>query len=307
VPTPHLHGIVPALVTPFREDERIDYNAWQVIVEAMIAAGVDGMFAGGSTGEFCSLEWDERLVATRFCKQVVNGRVPLYANVGCITTRDSLKLARQMEDIGVDAAVIITPFYLKPSQDELAEHFIEICHSVRIPVLLYNFPQHGGVSIAVETAARVAEKCDNLIGVKDSSGSLELAIAFRNCAPGRSLSIFVGPEKLIVPALENGCAGSVSGCANIAPQLFVSLYRAIREGNRLEAAHLQALASDLQDVVPLHTFPSVIKEAMNIAGLPAGICRKPVGPMPAAARSQLFDFLHQTGLATAHSPRTAAK
>jgi 4-hydroxy-tetrahydrodipicolinate synthase len=291
-----LQGIVPALVTPFREDERIDYNAWQVIVDTLILAGVDGLCVGGSTGEFYSLEFDERLVAMRFCRQAVAGRVPLYANVGAITTRDTVKLAREAEGMGVDVGVVVTPYYLKPSPEELAEHYIEVCQAVRLPVLAYNFPQHGGVELTPETVAQVAAKCENLAGVKDSSGRLELALAFRSCVPGRELAVFVGPETLILPALEQGCAGSVTGGANIAPELFVSLYRAFHEGHRQEAARLQALASQLEKINELHTFPSVIKEAMNMSGLPAGICRRPVGPMPADARVKLKTLLSGLGL-----------
>ena len=296
VPTPVLQGIVPALVTPFQDDERIDYNAWQAIVDTLIGAGVDGLCVGGSTGEFCSLDLDERLVAMRFCRQAVGQRVPLYANVGAITTRDTVKLAREAETMGVDVAVVVTPYYLKPSPQELAEHYIEVCQAVRLPVVAYNYPQHGGVELTPGTVAQVAAKCENLAGVKDSSGRLELALAFRNCAPGRELAVFVGPERLILPALEQGCAGTVTGGANIAPELFAALYKAFREGHREEAARLQALAGQLEQINELHTFPSVIKEAMKMLGLPAGVCRRPVGPMPADAREKLSTFLSTAGL-----------
>ena len=291
VPLPSLRGIVPALVTPFREDERIDYNAWQKIIDRLIAAGVDGLFVGGSTGEFCSLELDERLVTMRFCRQASIRRVPLYANVGSITTRDTLKLARQAEEIGVDVIVVVTPYYLRPSPEELTEHYIEVCNAVRLPVLAYNFPQHGGVEITPQVLAEVAAKCENLAGIKDSSGRMESAIAFRNAVPGRELAVFVGPEKLILPALEAGCAGVVSGSANIAPEPFVALYRAFCQGDRATAAHWQTVADQLDAINALHTFPGVIKEAMKLVGLDAGVCRRPVGPLPPDACVRLSSIL----------------
>ncbi|MBZ5622471.1 MAG: dihydrodipicolinate synthase family protein [Acidobacteriia bacterium] len=296
MPKPSLQGIVPALVTPFREDELIDYDAWQAIIDALIGAGVDGLFVGGSSGEFCSLEMDERRVSMRFCRQAVRGRVPLYGNVGCVTTRDTVKLARHAEEVGVDVVVVVTPYYLRPSPQELAEHYIEVCQAVRLPVLGYNFPQHGGVGICPETVAQVGARCENLAGMKDSSGRLELALAYRNCVPGRELAVFVGPEKLILPALEQGCAGAVTGCANFAPRLLVALYQAFREGNRAEAGRLDALAGELDEVSGLHTFPSVIKEAMKMLGLPAGVCRRPVGTMPPNARQKLAAVLSRAGM-----------
>ena len=107
-----LHGVVPALVTPFKENERIDYGAWQVMIDMLIAAGVHGLFVAGSQGEFYALDMEERTVAMRFCKQAIAGRVPVYANVGCITTRDTVALALQAQALDVDAIVVVTPYYM---------------------------------------------------------------------------------------------------------------------------------------------------------------------------------------------------
>jgi 4-hydroxy-tetrahydrodipicolinate synthase len=282
-----LQGIVPALVTPFRADERIDCGLWQRIIDAHIAAGVNGLFCGGSSGEFYSLDAEERQVSLRFCRQAAAGRVPVFGNVGCITTRDTVKMAQAAEAVGVDVLVVITPYYLKPTQDELAEHYVEVCRTVRAPVLAYNFPQHGGVEILPETLGRIAARCENLVGVKDSGGRLEQTLAYRTCAPGRELAVFVGPENLILACLEQGCAGTVTAFANVAPRLFTDLYRAFRAGNRAEAERLQGVITELNRTVTLHTFPGVIKEAMELSGLPGGLCRRPIGPMPAEARERL--------------------
>jgi 4-hydroxy-tetrahydrodipicolinate synthase len=278
---------VPALVTPFRPDQRIDFGLWQKIIDAHIAAGVKGLFCGGSSGEFYSLDTEERQVSLRFCRQAAAGRVPLFGNVGCITTRQTVKLAQIAEAEGVDVLVVVTPYYLKPSQDELAEHYIEVCRAVRGPVLAYNFPQHGGVEILPETLGRIAARCENLVGVKDSGGNLEQTVAYRTCAPEREMAVFVGPEKLILACLEQGCAGTVTAFANVAPRLFTDLYAAFHAGNRTEAARLQGIVDELSATVTLHTFPGVIKEAMELAGLPGGQCRRPIGPMQQEARTRL--------------------
>jgi len=286
-----LKGIVTALVTPFDREERIDCGAWQVIIDTLIAAGVDGLFAAGGQGEFFSLDDEERVSVLRFCRRAVGGRVPLYGNVGCITTRASVKLARAAEAEGLDFLVVITPFYLKPSPEELSAHYIEICRAVRTPVLAYNIPERTGLDLTPEIVARVASVCENFVGLKDSSGKLDLGPKFMEAAPGRRLAVFMGRDHMILPALKLGCVGAVSACSNVAPRLFVDLYRAFREGNLDEAARLQDLVNPLRMAFGLHTFPSVIKAAMEMAGLPAGPCRKPVGPMPPQARVDLSRVL----------------
>jgi 4-hydroxy-tetrahydrodipicolinate synthase len=282
-----LHGIVPPIVTPFRDDERIDYNAWQRIIDSLVSAGVDGLFVCGSTGEFYALDAEERTVALRFCRQAAANRVTLYANVGCVTTRDTVSLALRARDEGIGVLAVVTPYYTRISQEELVNHYCEVCRSVGLPVLAYNYPQHGGSDLLPETVGRIAAACENFVGIKDASGNLERLLAYRRCAPGRELAVFVGPENLLLPALERGCAGAVTAGINVAPKLFVALYRAFRQGQPEEAARLQALVDRLGRALELHTFPGAVKEAMNLIGLPAGPCRRPVGPMPPEARAQL--------------------
>ena len=282
-----IQGIVPALVTPFRADERIDFGLWQQIVDAHIAAGVNGLFCGGSSGEFYALDAEERKLTLRFVHQAAAGRVPVFGNVGCITTRDTINLAHAAEECGVDVLVVVTPYYLKPTQDELVEHYTDVCRSVRLPVLAYNFPQHGGVELLPEALGKVAARCENLVGLKDSGGVLKQTAAYRTCAPGRELAVFVGPEGILLDAWRRGCVGSVTACANISPRLFVDFYKAFRENRTDEARRLQMLAKMLGDAVGLHTFPGAIKEALQIAGEDMGVCRRPIGPMSEDARKKL--------------------
>lgn len=297
MPERPLKGIVVALATPFREGEnaeRIDFGAWQKLVDTAVAAGVDGILVNGSTGEFYALDAEERQVSLRFCLQAAHGRVPVYCNVGSITTRETVRLALQAQSEGADVLAVVTPYYIRPSATELTAHYVEVCRAVRLPVLAYNFPQHGGAEIAPPTVTEIAARCENFAGIKDSSGRLEQAIAYRDAVPAaRDFAVFIGPERLLLPALTHGCAGVVSGCANIAPTLFTKLYRAFEEGRLDEAARLQTLASDLGATVGLHTFPSAIKEAMNLAGIPAGQCRTPVGPVPEPARQTIVAVLRR--------------
>ena len=288
-----LHGIVPALVTPFRPDERIDYGAWQGIIDLLIATGVDGIFAIGGQGEFFSLTDEERIVALRFCRQAVAKRVPLYGNVGCVTTRQTVDMAVKAEAEGVDYLVVITPYYLKPTAGELVEHYVEVCRAVRVPVLAYNIPERTGIELTPAMVARIADQCENFVGLKDSSGKLDQLPEFVAIGQGRPFFVFMGRDHMILPALKLGCAGAVTACANVAPKAFVELYRAFRKGDLEQAARLQALIDPLRQSFGLHTFPSVVKEAMAMAGVPAGPCRRPVGPMPADAREKLAGVLEK--------------
>ena len=285
------NGIVTAMVTPFDREERIDYGVWHVLVDTLIDAGVDGLFVAGGQGEFVSLDDEERGEVLRFCKRAAGGRVPLYGNVGCITTRATVKLARVAEGEGVDFLVVITPFYLKPTPEELVAHYLEICRSVRKPVLAYNTPERTGLELTPEILARIASECENFVGLKDSSGDLALVPKFIEAGGERKLAVFMGRDHMILPALKLGCVGAVTACSNVTPRLFVDLYRAFLEGNLEEAARLQDLVNPLRMAFGLHTFPSVVKEAMEMAGLPVGLCRRPVGPMPPGARTELSRVL----------------
>lgn len=289
--TQALAGIVAALVTPFREDERIDYDAWHVVIDTLSVAGVNGFSVAGGQGEFFSLTHEERVVALRFCAQTIRGRKPLYANVGCVTTRETVKLAHAAESLGADCLVVVTPYYLNPSASELAEHYVEICRSVHIPVLANNNPDRTGVDLTPEIVAKIAFRCDNFAGLKDSSGDLKRIGAYRKVADGRPFAVFTGADDNLLPALEAGASGIFSACANVAPRLMIYLYEAWQRGDRGQAARLQSLAEQLYRTLSLHTFPGVIKEAMQMAGMPAGPCRKPVGLMPSAAREKLAPVL----------------
>jgi 4-hydroxy-tetrahydrodipicolinate synthase len=287
MPGAPLRGIIPAVVTPFREDEVIDYEAWQGVIEMLIAAGVHGLFVVGGQGEFFALTSEEREVAARFAVQAAAGRVPVYANVGAVTTRQTIDLAQKAEADNVDYLVVVTPYYLKPSDDELIEHYVEICRNVRTPVLAYNIPERTGVELTPEIVKRIALRSDNFIGLKDSSGKLENIPEYT----AANLAVFVGRDHLVLEGLERGAAGAVTACANVVPRAFVDLYDAFEAGDMDLATRLQTLIEPLRRAFSLATFPAVVKEAMGMAGVPAGVCRKPVGPLTASARAQLTQVL----------------
>ncbi len=278
-----MRGVVPAVVTPFRADEIVDYRAWQEHIETLISSGVHGLFVLGGQGEFFSLTEEEREVAARFCAQQAAKRVPVYANVGCVTTRDTVRLAQMAEADRIDCIVVVTPYYIRPSAAELVAHYVEIASSVRIPVLAYNIPERTGVELTPEILKQVAAECPNFVGLKDSSGNLDGIGAYVS----DGLTVFMGRDHLILEGLKRGCAGAVTACANVAPRAFVEMFRAFEAGDLETAARVQVLVEPLRRAFSLGTFPAVVKEAMNMAGLPGGRCRAPVGALDSAARTQL--------------------
>ena len=276
-------GIVPAVITPFREDEAIDYTAWQRHLEFLISSGVHGLFVLGGQGEFFALSEEERMVAARFCVQTVAKRLPLYANVGAVTTAQTVRLALKAEEDGVDYIVVITPYYLQPSADELVDHYSEVCASVRVPVLAYNIPERTGIELTPAILRRVAQANGNFIGLKDSGGKLDLIPEWRRAG----LHVFIGRDHMILDGLRMGAVGAVAACANLIPRALVDLYDAYQAGNLDEAVRLQALVEPLRKAFSLGTFPAVIKEAMNLVGMNVGRARRPVGPMTDEARKKL--------------------
>jgi 4-hydroxy-tetrahydrodipicolinate synthase len=280
-------GIVTALVTPFQRDESIDYGAWEVVIERLVSSGVNGLFAVGTGGEFYAMTEAERREATRFVIRAVGGRVPIYAQVGAVTTRESVSLARHAEQEGADYLVVITPYYIRPSDDEIVRHFEEICVSVRTPVFAYNIPGRTGVELTPDVVRRIAESQPNFIGLKDSSGKIEKVRDWT----ALGLCVFMGSDNLIYPALELGCVGAVAACANVAPRLFVELFQAWKNGEVTEALRLQSLAADLRMALRLSAAHPLIKEAMALAGLPAGMPRRPAGLVSSAELEGLHSII----------------
>ena len=221
---------------------------------------------------------------------MVDGRVPVYMGAGAVTTRESIDLAVAAGEAGADYVVVITPYYLKPSQPELVEHYLAICRHSPAPVLAYNIPERTGVELRPQTVRHIAEHSDRFVGVKDSSGDLEQIrqfVAIRQEAGRSPFHVFMGRDHMILPGLQLGCSGAVAACGNVIPEILVALYEAFVQGHLGLAESLQERIKPLRMAFSMGTFPVVIKEAMKIVGLPAGNCRRPVSNLSAEDRDQL--------------------
>jgi len=292
-----LRGIIPALITPFTADERVDETAFRKVVNAMIDQGVHGLFPVGTGGEFSTLTSEEKKRLMEVTVEETAGRVFVMPNVGAITTAESVALARHAEAVGCDAVSAVTPFFLKPSQEELFEHYRAICAATTLPVLAYNIPERtGGVALSVGTVSRLAREVRNFAGIKDSTGDLTNSAEFvQACPPG--FRVFMGRDTLIFGALLYGCAGAVAATANVAPALAVGIYDAVTAGDLAKALHLQTKLAPVRRLFTVGSHPAGIKEAMRQLGLiSCGRCRRPTSDLTPAQTKEVTKVLREAGL-----------
>ncbi len=292
-----LRGIIPAVITPFTADEQLDEPAFRKVLNLMVDHGVHGLFPVGTGGEFSALTLDEKKRLTDIAVKEVAGRAFVMPNVGAITTAESVVLARHAEAVGCDAVSAVTPFFLKPSQDELFEHYRTICAAVKLPVLAYNIPERtGGVALSVATVARLAREVPNFAGIKDSTGDLSNSVEFLQATPP-GFRVFMGRDTLIFGALLYGCAGAVAATANVAPALAVGIYQAVEAGDLTKARELQAKLAPVRKLFGVGSHPAGLKEAMVQLGMiECGRCRRPTLDITPAQKAEVTKILREAGL-----------
>jgi len=297
-------GIYPAVPTAFTAQGDLDLGAQAAIVDWLLSCRVHGIFGIGSQGESFALSFEERSRLTRAYVQAVRGRVPVMIGTGAVTTADTVALSRDAEANGADALSVITPYFVKLTQGEIAAHYRAVLRAVRIPVLAYTNPARTGNNVAPETAAALAREFAHFVGIKDSTGDLSQVLTYTTVCP-QGFAVFVGRDTLIFSALVNALPGAVAATASAAPELAVGIYDAVRGGDLEAGRALQARLAMLRDAFDLGSFPVVVKEAMEIRGLPAGPARPPVSPLSPSQRETLRALLAEVGMGTATTDLSA--
>jgi 4-hydroxy-tetrahydrodipicolinate synthase len=265
-------GSAVAIVTPFNQDETINFNKLGELIEFQIKNGTQAIIICGTTGESSTLSDEEHKDAIKYAVDFVKGRIPVIAGTGSNDTKYAIYLSQYAQEAGADAILSVTPYYNKTSQDGLYEHFKQIADSVRIPVILYNVPSRTGVNINPETLYKLS-KISNIVAVKECNLGQIIDIV-ELC--GDDLTIYTGNDNEILPSLSLGGKGVISVIANIIPRETQNIVRNYLDGNTKEATSLQIKINKINKAIFCDVSPVPVKEAMNIMGLDVGGCRMPL-------------------------------
>ena len=293
-------GLIPAMVTPFDGSGEVDLRATEAVVEYFVGAGVDGISALGSTGEFSHLTLDERKSFAEAIVEIVSARASLLIGVGAPGTREAIELARHAEEIGADGVLVVSPFYWKVGEEALFRHFAAVSEAVEVPILVYNLPLLTGIDLSPGLLARIAGECPNVFGLKDTVTEYSHSVkVLREVKPVRSdFRVLAGFEDLVLPTMLAGGDGSINALSNVAPELFVSLVQAARSADLEKAAELHRRVLSLMAITGLSDTPlGATKLAMNMLGLPISpTVRGPALPAPEEAREKIEVILREVGL-----------
>lgn len=300
-----LDGIMPAMITPFDGRGEIDLEATEAVVERCIGAGVDGLSILGSTGEFPHLSTDERRRFAERVVQVAAGRTRVVVGVGSASTDEAASLAAHAGSIGADATLCVSPFYLKVGEKALFKHFSAVAGSTRLPMMVYNFPLLTGIDLSPKLVARLASETENIVGIKDTvtehTHTLDVLGEVKPAHP--DFSVLVGFEEQILPNLIAGGDGAISGLANVAPELFVGLARAFREGDLQRAADLHRRVLNLLRLGGLSDpVMGAVKAAMQRLGVEISPeVRGPALPAAPEVYGEIDSILESAGLSVRDS------
>ncbi len=271
-----IHGVIVPIVTPFADTGAINPSAIKPLADYLIGHGIKGIFPIGTTGEGVLLTSAERKTIAEATVKAVDGRVPVIIHTGAITTQHTLDLTQHAQSTGADAVAIVAPYYFQHTPQALEAHYRTVIEAnPDMPIYLYNFPAVTGNTLSRELVIKLAKHYDNVVGLKDSSGDLQTLFATNNLKKGQ-FNTAIGPDELILAGLSMGLDASVSGHANVVPEIVVDLYNATKAGNLEEAQSIQRLLIRVNHVLNSGGWLPLVKGVMQYRGLPVGGVRRPL-------------------------------
>lgn len=277
-----IKGIIPPILTPMNEDESINVPELRRQVDRMIENGVHALFPFGTNGEGYILTAKEKQLVLEAVIEQCNGRVPVYAGTGCISTKETIEQSKMALSAGADVLSIITPSFAAASQDELYAHYKAVAEAVDMPIVLYNIPARTGNTLAPATVGRLAE-IDNIVGAKDSSGNFANILSYIDAGKKKdngTFSTLSGNDQLIIWTLLAGGTGGIAGCANVYPHTMASIYNLFMEGKIEEAKAANESIQSFRGCFKYGNPNTIVKTATRLLGHEVGPCRAPFNQVP---------------------------
>ena len=291
-----IQGSLVAIVTPMEKSGALDLAAFDRLVEWHIDSGTNGIVVVGTTGESATLSAREHCDLVEHCVSVVNKRIPVIAGTGSNNTQEALEFTQSAKDCGADAALLVTPYYTKPSQEGLYQHFKFLAESVDIPQILYNVPGRTACDLHIDTVERLAQ-LDNVVGIKDATGDLPRGLELvERC--GDNLAIYSGEDGISRELILAGADGTISVTANVAPVLMAQMCAAALAGEKSRAEELDAALAKLHENLFLEANPVPVKWALAKMGLIGSGIRLPLVELNAQFHVQVMDALEAAGIST---------
>ena len=275
---PIFKGAGVAIVTPFTQDDKVNFEELGKMIDFQIAGGTDAIIICGTTGESSTLTHEEHDACIKFAVEHTAGRVPVIAGTGSNSTAEAIRLSTHAQNNGADALLLVTPYYNKATQKGLIQHYTAIANSVDLPIILYNVPSRTGVNILPQTAVTLAKNVKNIVAVKEASGNIsqvaELAALANGC-----IDIYSGNDDQVVPLLSLGGVGVISVLSNVMPKLTHDMVMSYLNGDVKLSRQLQLSVMNLNKALFCEVNPIPVKEALNMMGWNAGAVRSPLCEM----------------------------
>ncbi len=291
------HGTITALVTPFKHGS-IDEEAFRAHLERQVAAGVDGVVPAGTTGEAATLSFEEHKQVIRIAVEQVAGRVPVIAGTGSNNTAESIELTAAAKALGADAALLISPYYNKPTQDGIYHHYKAVADAVHLPQIIYNVPGRTNSNILPATVGRLAA-VSNIVGIKDATANMEQLVQSMAACDGQ-MEFYSGDDATVMPFMALGGHGVISVIANIAPAQMLALTQAMESGDFAAARTAQFAMQALNRLLFVEANPIPVKAACHMLGWMGAELRLPLLPLAGDARAQLAAAMQEAGLELAN-------
>ena len=289
-------GVYTALITPFKGDE-VDFEGFKKNLEFQIESGVNGILPLGTTGETPTLTQEEKEKIIKLAVETAKGKVTIMVGTGSNSTKQTIENTKKAKELGAEIALIVTPYYNKPTQEGIYRHFKAVTESVDIPMVVYNIQGRTGKNIETPTLKRIVD-LPNIIGVKEASGNINQMMGVINsiCSKNDCFSVMSGDDGLTLPSMALGGKGVVSVVSNLVPKKVVDMVNAATEGDFVKARKLHYELLPIFKGAFIETNPMPIKEAMNLCGMSAGGCRLPLCEMLPENKKQLEEVLREMKL-----------